>query len=221
MIDKRLLKEMPQAKVMVWKQVFMQWLGMLSNIGMVFLFANIFVEMFQDTLTLRNLMLCAIGVILMIIVLSLIHILSCGFTAIIAGISEPSMFGVNLKYKTPLICVCIGNFFGAGLCGLLQVYCCLLYTSIYEYTPGFVHGKTFVVDDDMAVVGTVNMDYRSYYLHYECGVWFYRSKVVMDVKQDYLHSLAKSHEVTLEECKNVKLPVRIMRSILNLFSPMM
>ena len=92
---------------------------------------------------------------------------------------------------------------------------------IYEYTPGFVHGKTFVVDDDMAVVGTVNMDYRSYYLHYECGVWFYRSKVVMDVKQDYLHSLAKSHEVTLEECKNVKLPVRIMRSILNLFSPMM
>ena len=68
MIDKRLLKEMPQAKVMVWKQVFMQWLGMLSNIGMVLLFANIFVEMFQDTLTLRNLMLCAIGVILMIIV---------------------------------------------------------------------------------------------------------------------------------------------------------
>ena len=68
MIDKRLLKEMPQAKVMVWKQVFMQWLGMLSNIGLVFLFANIFVEMFQDTLTLRNLMLCAIGVILMIIV---------------------------------------------------------------------------------------------------------------------------------------------------------
>ena len=92
---------------------------------------------------------------------------------------------------------------------------------IYEYTPGFVHGKSFVVDDKMAIVGTVNMDYRSYYLHYECGVWFYRSKVVMDVKQDYLHSLAKSHEVTLKECKNVKLPVRIMRSILNLFSPMM
>lgn len=91
---------------------------------------------------------------------------------------------------------------------------------IYEYTPGFVHGKTFVVDDDMAVVGTVNMDYRSYYLHYECGVWFYRSKVVMAVKKDYLESLEKSHEVTLEECKHVKLPIRIMRAILNLFSPM-
>lgn len=92
---------------------------------------------------------------------------------------------------------------------------------IYEYTPGFVHSKTFVVDDKMAIVGTVNMDYRSYYLHYECGVWFYKSKVVMDVKQDYLKTLEKSHEVTLEECKAVKLPVRIMRSFLNLFSPMM
>ena len=92
---------------------------------------------------------------------------------------------------------------------------------IYEYTPGFVHGKTFVVDDKMAVVGTVNMDYRSYYLHYECGVWFYRSKVVMDVKKDYLETLEKSHLVTLEECKQVRLPVRIMRAILNLFSPMM
>ena len=92
---------------------------------------------------------------------------------------------------------------------------------IYEYTPGFVHAKTFVVDDKMAIVGTVNMDYRSYYLHYECGVWFYKSKVVMDVKHDYLSTLEKSHQVTLEECRNVKLPVRIMRAFLNLFSPMM
>lgn len=92
---------------------------------------------------------------------------------------------------------------------------------IYEYTPGFVHSKTFVVDDKMAVVGTVNMDYRSYYLHYECGVWFYRSKVVMDVKKDYLETLAKSHLVTLEDCNKVAWPVRIMRAFLNLFSPMM
>ena len=92
---------------------------------------------------------------------------------------------------------------------------------IYEYTPGFVHGKSFVVDDKMAIVGTVNMDYRSYYLHYECGVWFYRSKVVMDVKRDYLETLSKSHQVTLEECRQIRLPIRIMRAILNLFSPMM
>lgn len=92
---------------------------------------------------------------------------------------------------------------------------------IYEYTPGFVHAKTLVVDDKMAVVGTINMDFRSYYLHYECGVWFYRSKVVEEVKQDYLDTLAVSHLVTIEECTSVKLPVRITRAILNLFSPMM
>lgn len=92
---------------------------------------------------------------------------------------------------------------------------------IYEYTPGFIHSKTFVADDKVAIVGTVNMDYRSYYLHYECGVWFYKSKVVMDVKQDYIQTLAKSHLVTLEECHNVRFSVRIMRAVLNLFSPMM
>lgn len=92
---------------------------------------------------------------------------------------------------------------------------------IYEYTPGFVHSKTFVVDDKMAVVGTVNMDYRSYYLHYECGVWFYKSRVVMDVKKDYMETLEKSHLVTLEECHQVSFPVKIIRAFLNLFSPMM
>lgn len=92
---------------------------------------------------------------------------------------------------------------------------------IYEYTPGFVHSKTFLSDDKIAVVGTVNMDFRSYYLHYECGVWFYKSKVVLDAKKDYLETLEKSHLVTLEECKKVKLPIRILRAILNIFAPMM
>lgn len=92
---------------------------------------------------------------------------------------------------------------------------------IYEYTPGFVHGKTFVVDDKMAIVGTVNMDYRSYYLHYECGVWLYKSRAVMDVKQDYMETLEKSHLVTLEECHAVPMVKKIMRAFLNLFSPMM
>lgn len=92
---------------------------------------------------------------------------------------------------------------------------------IYEYTPGFVHAKTFVVDDKMAVVGTINMDYRSYYLHYECGVWFYRSRVVDELKADYIKTLALSHEVTLEECENTRLLVKMLRAILNLFAPML
>lgn len=92
---------------------------------------------------------------------------------------------------------------------------------IYEYTPGFVHGKTFVVDDKIANIGTVNMDYRSYYLHYECGVWFYQSKVVMDVKNDYLKTLKQSHLITLAECKQVPLMQKLLRAILSLFSPLM
>ena len=92
---------------------------------------------------------------------------------------------------------------------------------IYEYTPGFVHAKTFVVDDKMAVVGTINMDYRSYYLHYECGVWFYRSRVVDELKEDYIKTLALSHEVTSEECANTRLLVKMLRAILNLFAPML
>lgn len=92
---------------------------------------------------------------------------------------------------------------------------------IYEYTPGFIHSKTFVSDDKIAIVGTVNMDYRSYYLHYECGVWFYKSSLVKEVKDDYLATLEKSHLVTMEECNSVRWYKKIMRAILNLFAPMM
>lgn len=92
---------------------------------------------------------------------------------------------------------------------------------IYEYTPGFVHAKTFISDDRMAIVGTVNMDFRSYYLHYECGVCFYQGKIIEDIKSDYLNSLANSHLVTLEECNQVSWFTRVIRSLLNLFAPMM
>ncbi|MFV0382311.1 MAG: cardiolipin synthase [Breznakia sp.] len=92
---------------------------------------------------------------------------------------------------------------------------------IYEYTPGFVHAKNFIADDKYAIVGTTNMDFRSYYLHYECGVWFYKSKLIKDIKKDYLDTLKQSCEVTYEDCMRVKIPVRILRSILNIFAPLM
>lgn len=92
---------------------------------------------------------------------------------------------------------------------------------IYEYTPGFVHAKTFVADDRYAIVGTTNMDYRSYYLHYECGVWFYKSSLIPQMKEDYLKTLKQAQEITYETCMKVKLPVRIVRALLNLLSPLM
>ncbi|NBK97166.1 MAG: cardiolipin synthase [Erysipelotrichia bacterium] len=92
---------------------------------------------------------------------------------------------------------------------------------IYEYTPGFVHAKTFVADDKYAIVGTTNMDYRSYYLHYECGVWFYKSSLIQSVKEDYLKTIKISQEITYNDCMKVKLPVRMIRAVLNLLAPLM
>lgn len=92
---------------------------------------------------------------------------------------------------------------------------------IYEYTPGFVHGKVMLADDQSAVVGTVNMDYRSYYLHYECGVWMYRTTCLKDIRRDFEETFAVSHEVTLEECRDISIIRRFIRAFLNIVSPVM
>lgn len=92
---------------------------------------------------------------------------------------------------------------------------------IYEYTPGFVHAKTMVTDDKLAVIGTINLDFRSYYLHYECGVWLYESRAVMDLKADYLKTLEKCEEITYENYMKSNILRRAYRSILSLFSPLL
>ena len=71
---------------------------------------------------------------------------------------------------------------------------------IYEYTPGFVHAKVFVSDDETAVVGTINLDFRSLYLHFECGVWIHKNPVVDAIEEDFLETLKKCRQVTLEDC---------------------
>ncbi|MDD7280730.1 MAG: cardiolipin synthase [Erysipelotrichaceae bacterium] len=92
---------------------------------------------------------------------------------------------------------------------------------IYEYTPGFIHGKVCLSDDRNALVGTVNMDFRSYYLHYECGIWMRDTNCIEDIKQDFKQIFKSSHLVTLEECNNVNPVIRIYRSILKIFSPLL
>ena len=72
---------------------------------------------------------------------------------------------------------------------------------IYEYTPGFVHAKSFVTDDKKAAVGTINLDFRSLYLHFECGVFFYRNKVVKEVEEDFSQTLKSCQRVTLADCR--------------------
>lgn len=92
---------------------------------------------------------------------------------------------------------------------------------IYEYTPGFVHAKVFVSDDDTATVGTINLDYRSLYLHFECGTFIYNNSVVDKIERDFQQTLAKCHKVTLIEVKNRSLLTKISGHVLRLFAPLM
>lgn len=92
---------------------------------------------------------------------------------------------------------------------------------IFEYEPGFMHGKTFVADDSFAVVGTINMDYRSLFLHFECGIWMHDTSTVSDVKNDFVSTLDDCIEVTLEHFKSIGVGRRLLSLVLRLFAPLM
>ena len=92
---------------------------------------------------------------------------------------------------------------------------------IFQYTPGFIHAKCFVCDDEIATVGSVNLDYRSLFLHFECGVFMYRSKAVMQVKEDCLRTFEESEEMDVSFCRRRRLPVRMVQSLMRLFAPLL
>ncbi len=92
---------------------------------------------------------------------------------------------------------------------------------IFEYTPGFVHSKCFAVDDLYATVGTVNLDYRSMFLHFENGVWMCGDPTVLEVKKDMEDTLAKSQEITLADAQDHSFPRLLLRSVLRMFAPLM
>jgi len=102
-------------------------------------------------------------------------------------------------------------------------YHCLLKAGvkIYEYTPGFIHAKTIVVDDELAIVGTTNFDFRSFYLHFENGVLMYKSKCVKQVKNEYHALLDKCEEILLDAYLNEPWIKSFKGKVLKLFSPMM
>ncbi len=92
---------------------------------------------------------------------------------------------------------------------------------LYEYTPGFIHGKTFVADDEVCVVGSINLDYRSLYLHFECAAWFLDCHIVADVENDFTATLSKCREITVEECAERSTVRKIFSAVLRLFAPLM
>ena len=91
---------------------------------------------------------------------------------------------------------------------------------IYEYTPGFLHSKVFVCDDNVATVGTLNLDYRSLYLHFECGAYIYEANVIKDIKKDVIDTIKQSKEVKFEDIKKTK-PSLLKSGILRLIAPLL
>ncbi len=90
---------------------------------------------------------------------------------------------------------------------------------IYEYTPGFVHAKSYVCDDKIATVGTINMDFRSLYLHFECGTLLYGCRAVLDVKKDMEDCFPKCHQVTMGDCRQGMVG-SMLTSVLRVLAPL-
>ncbi len=91
---------------------------------------------------------------------------------------------------------------------------------LYEYSPGFVHSKIFVSDDEKAVVGTINLDYRSLYHHFECAAYMYRTSCISEIEADFSATLEKCREVTLETIKKEKIFYKISGQILKFVAPL-
>ena len=92
---------------------------------------------------------------------------------------------------------------------------------IYEFTPGFCHSKLFISDDKVATVGSVNMDYRSFVFHFECGAWICDNSTVTDIKEHFFSLMDRSKEITLERWKKRPVLVKLTQAILHLFAPFM
>lgn len=90
---------------------------------------------------------------------------------------------------------------------------------IYEFTPGFLHSKILVSDDLYALVGTINLDYRSLVHHFEDAVWIYSSPTVCDIRRDFMDTVAESHHITAEEARLGPLEW-IVRCLIRLFAPL-
>lgn len=92
---------------------------------------------------------------------------------------------------------------------------------IYEYTPGFVHAKVFVCDDYKAVVGTINLDYRSLYHHFECAAYLYEVECIGDIEKDFQETLKQCHAITRRDVKREKLYYRIAGILMKIVAPLL
>ena len=91
---------------------------------------------------------------------------------------------------------------------------------IYEYEPGFVHAKCYLADDEIAMIGTINLDYRSLAHHFENGVWMYRCTSIEDIQKDFADTFDKSIRIEDHMLKKGILH-RVIRSLVKIFAPML
>ena len=91
---------------------------------------------------------------------------------------------------------------------------------IYEYTPGFIHAKCYLIDDEIAMLGTINLDYRSLVHHFENGVWMYKTECLSDIKADLINTMEQSTEILPENIK-INLFQKAIRAIVRIFAPLL
>ncbi len=91
---------------------------------------------------------------------------------------------------------------------------------VYEFSEGFMHAKTFISDGDLAIVGTVNMDFRSLYLHFECGTCLYRTPTINEIESDFCETLTRCRRITPADCKT-NFVVKFLQEVCRIFSPLM
>lgn len=92
---------------------------------------------------------------------------------------------------------------------------------IYEYSPGFIHAKCTLVDDKLAMVGTVNYDYRSLYHHFECGILMYKTPAIDSLKSDMENTFIISEEINRADVSGVKIHANVFGPLLHLFAPLL
>ncbi|MBD5492996.1 MAG: cardiolipin synthase, partial [Lachnospiraceae bacterium] len=92
---------------------------------------------------------------------------------------------------------------------------------IYEYTPGFVHAKLCISDTREAVVGTINMDYRSLYHHFECATYMYNTDCIPEMEADYQATLAKCRQVSMESLRKERLTLKLTGYLMKVVAPLL
>lgn len=92
---------------------------------------------------------------------------------------------------------------------------------VYEYKPGFIHSKSFISDDDLAIVGSANLDFRSFHMNFESATWMYKTGEEIKIKKDFLNTLKECEQIDYKVWKKRNIFVKIIEAILSAFAPMM